>query len=59
MAGLGLSGGGGGPVDPSLGTGAVAVKDVIARTGADPNFVYDQAKRHPERASVFEMGFRP
>ncbi len=48
-----------GPIDPNIGTGAVAAKDVIARTGADPNFVYDQAKRHPEKASVFEMGFRP
>ncbi len=37
----------------------MAAKEVIARTGADPNFVYDQAKRHPEKASVFEMGFRP
>ncbi len=48
-----------GPLDPDLGTGAVAAKKVIARTGADPNFVFDQAKWNPERASAYEMGFRP
>ncbi len=48
-----------GPIDPDLGTGAVAAKKVIPRTGADPNFVFDQAKRNPERASAYKMGFRP
>ncbi len=48
-----------GLIDPDLGTGAVAAKKIIARTGADPNFVFDQAKRNPERASAYEMGFRP
>ncbi len=48
-----------GPIDPDLGTGAVAAKKVIARTVADPNFVFDQAKRKPQRASAYEMGFRP
>ncbi len=32
-----------GPIDPDLGTGAIAAKKVIAETGADPNFVFDQA----------------
>ncbi len=48
-----------GPNDPDLGTGAIAAKKIIARTEADPNFVFDQAKRNPERASAYEMGFRP
>ncbi len=37
-----------GLINPDLGTGAVAAKKIIARTGADPNFVFDQAKRNPE-----------
>ena len=37
-----------GLIDPDLGTGVVAAKKVIAKTGADPNFVFDQAKRNPE-----------
>ncbi len=48
-----------GLIDPDLGTGAVAAKKVINKTGTDPNFVFDQAKRNPERASAYEMGFRP
>ncbi len=48
-----------GPIDPDLGTGAVEAKKVIAETGADPNFVFDQAKRDPEKASAYEMVFRP
>ncbi len=44
-----------GPIDPDLGTGAVAAKKVIARTGADPNFVFCFVLR----ASAYEMGFRP
>ncbi len=48
-----------GPIDPDLGTGAIVVKKIIARTGADPNFVFDQAKRNPERTSTYKMGFRP
>ncbi len=37
----------------------MAAKKVIAETGAYPNFVFDQAKRGPERASAYEMMFRP
>ena len=48
-----------GPIDPDLRMGAVAAKKIITKTGADPNFVFDQAKRNPERASAYEMGFRP
>ncbi len=48
-----------GPFEPDLGTGAVAAKKIIAETGDDPNFVFDQAKRDPERASAYEMMFRP
>ncbi len=48
-----------GPIDPDLRTGFVAAKKVIARTRADPSFMLDQATRNPERASAYEMGFRP
>ncbi len=34
-----------GPIDPDLGTGAVAVKKIIDSTGADPNFVSDEVNR--------------
>ncbi len=47
-----------GPIDPDLGTGAVAAKKIIAATGADPNFVFDQAKGHPEKASAYEMMYQ-
>ncbi len=33
-----------GPIDPDLGTGAVAAKRIIDSTGADPNFVSDEVK---------------
>ncbi len=34
-----------GPIDPHLGTGAVAAKRIIDSTGADPNFVSDVVER--------------
>ena len=34
-----------GPIDPDLGTGAVAAKRIIDSTGANPNFVSDEVKR--------------
>ncbi len=46
-----------GPIDPDLGTGAVAAKKIITETGVDPNFVFDQAKRDPKKASEYEMMF--
>ncbi len=34
-----------GPINPTLGTGAVAAKKIIDSTGADPNFVSDEVVR--------------
>ncbi len=34
------------PTDPDLGTGAPTAKRVIAETGDDPNFVYDQVNKN-------------
>ncbi len=34
-----------GPIDPNLGTGAVAAKRIIDDTGADPNFVSDRVEQ--------------
>ncbi len=34
-----------GPIDPDLGTGAVAAKKIIDSTGADPNFISDRVER--------------
>ncbi len=47
-----------GPIDLDLETGAVAAKKIIAETGADPNFVFAQAKRNPETASTYEMMYQ-
>ncbi len=33
-----------GPIDPNLGTGAIAAKTIIDSTGADPNFVSDRVE---------------
>ncbi len=47
-----------GHFDPDLGTGAIAAKEILAKTGADPNFVFDQANRNPEKASAYEMMYQ-
>ncbi len=36
-----------GPINPDLGTRAIAAKRVIAETGADPNFVPEQVEKNP------------
>ncbi len=42
-----------GPIDPDLGTGAIAAKRIIAETGADPNFVSDLC-RGRDQASLLD-----
>ncbi len=44
-----------GPIDPDLGTGAIAAKKIIAETGADPNFVSDQAKKNSSAGAYTMM----
>ncbi len=44
-----------GPIDPDLGTGAIAAERIIAETGADPNFVSDQVQRNPSTGTYAMM----
>ncbi len=44
-----------GPIDPDLGTGAIAAKKIIAETGADPNFVSDQVQRNSSAGAYAMM----
>ncbi len=47
-----------GPIDPDLGTGATSVKRVIAETGADPRFVYDQVDKNAKKSRTYDMIYR-
>ncbi len=47
-----------GPSTPTWRWGAIAAKKIIAETGANPKFVFDQARRNPKKARAYEMMYR-